>query len=521
MNLDAEVCYKAVLSRDRRFDGRFFTGVKTTGIYCRPICPVHPPKFQNVSFFACAAAAENAGFRPCRRCHPEVSPGTPAWLGSSAVVSRALRLISDGALDESNVEELALRLGIGSRHLRRLFAEHLGASPAAIARARRVHFAVKLIEETDLPITEIAFSAGFTSIRQFNHAVRSTFKQSPTERRQKYGLKKKASMSDNAENSSGLAIRLPYRPPFDWATTLRFLQARATPGVEIVEAASYRRTIEIDGQVGTIELQKDEAEASLLMIVHLPRYDGLIQVVERARRIFDLGADPLPITEHLRRSPILCRSVENTPGLRVPGAWDGFELAVRAVLGQQVSVKGATTLAGRLAQRFGRSLQGHEAAGLTHLFPCPETLIEADLSTIGIPVARAKTVRALARHVHQGEIILDASQGLPSTISRLCAIPGIGHWTANYIAMRAFGETDAFPADDLWLRRALANGGGLPSTAQMTKEAEAWRPWRSYAAMHLWESFAAIEADTIEGGKQNAKNYSAGASRSVSSASWR
>jgi AraC family transcriptional regulator of adaptative response / DNA-3-methyladenine glycosylase II len=301
---------------------------------------------------------------------------------------------------------------------------------------------------------------------------------------------------------------------------LRFLQSRAIPGVEVVEESSYRRSIEVDGQAGTIELQKDEAEASLLMIVRLPRYDGLIQVVERARRIFDLGADPLQITEHLRRCPILCRSVETVPGLRVPGAWDGFELAVRAVLGQQVSVKGATTLAGRLARRFGHPLEGYETVGLTHLFPRPEALIEADLSTIGITAARAKTIRALAQQVYQGEIVLDASQGLPSTISRLCAIPGIGHWTANYIAMRAFGETDAFPAEDLWLRRALANDNGLPSTAQMTNEAEAWRPWRAYAAMHLWASFAATETHTGEGDRQNAASYSARTSRSVSSASW-
>lgn len=517
MELDATVCYQAVLSRDRRFDGRFFTGVKTTGIYCRPICPVHPPKFENVKFFACAAAAEAAGFRPCRRCHPEAAPGTPAWMGSSALVSRALRLISEGALDEGNVEELALRLGIGSRQLRRLFAEHLGASPVAVARARRVHFAVKLIEETSLPITEIAFSAGFSSIRQFNHAVRATFKESPTERRQKYGLKNKSGAPNHTEQGIGLTIRLPYRPPFDWAAALRFLHSRAIPGVEIVEADSYRRTIEIDGQIGTIELQRDDAEASLLMTVRLPRCDCLIQVVERARRIFDLGADPLLITERLRRSPVLRRSIETSPGLRVPGAWDGFELAVRAVLGQQVSVKGATTLAGRLANRFGHPIDRQPTTGLTHLFPRPEALVEADLSVIGLPTARAETIRALARLVYQGELALDTSQELSDIISRLCAIPGIGQWTANYIAMRAFGETDAFPADDLWLRRAMANGNGLLSTSQMIDTAEAWRPWRAYAAMHLWASLAATETQPREGEK-NATKYAARAGRNVSPA---
>ncbi len=488
MKLDPEICYKAILSRDRRFDGRFFTGVITTGIYCRPICPVHPPKFENMRFFACAAAAEAAGFRPCRRCHPETAPGTPAWFGSSAVVSRALRLISDGALDESNIEALAYRLGISERQLRRLFAEHLGASPGAIARARRVHFAVKLIEETMLPITEIAFSAGFSSIRQFNHSVRTTFGQSPTERRRRYGLKSKKGGSLQMQNGSGLVVRLPYRPPLDWAATLRFLKARAIQGIELVQGESYQRTIEIGDLAGTIELNRGQVEGSLTMRVQLPSYDLLLLVIERARRLFDLGADPLQITEHLRRNPILRRHVEDAPGLRVPGSWDGFELAVRAVLGQQISMKGAATLAGRLTKAFGRPLEGYSLAGLTHLFPRPEVLAEAELSQFGIPKARAKTICTLARRIHRGELVLDASQGLPDVIASLCAIPGIGPWTANYIAMRALGETDAFPADDLWLRRALSNGNGLLSAAQLVDAAEAWRPWRAYAAMHLWTS---------------------------------
>src|SRR5262245_47525213 len=496
MKLDPEICYKAVLSRDRRFDGRFFTGVMTTGIYCRPICPVHPPKFENVRFFACAAAAEAAGFRPCRRCHPETAPGTPAWLGSSAVVSRALRLISEGALDEGGIDAMAVRLGMGARQLRRLFAEHLGASPAAIARARRVHFAVKLIEETTLPITEIAFSSGFSSIRQFNHAVRATFGQSPTERRLQYGLKANGSAPLHLHNGAGLTVRLPYRPPLDWAATLRFLQARAIPGVEVVGAECYQRTIEIGGLAGTIELRAGYNVGCLTMSVQLPSYDGLLMVIERAKRLFDLSADPLLISEHLRRSPILRRRVEDSPGLRVPGAWDDFDLAVRAVLGQQISVKGAATLAGRLTKTFGRPLEGHGIAGLTHLFPRPQALVDTELSQIGIPKARAMTIGTLARQIHRGELVLDASQSLDDVVENLCAIPGIGPWTANYLAMRALGETDAFPADDLWLRRALSNGNGLLSTAQMTETAEAWRPWRAYAAMHLWASLINDENST-------------------------
>jgi len=490
MRLDPEICYKAGLSRDRRFDGCFFTGVITTGVYCRPICPVHPPKFENVRYFACAAAAEAAGFRPCRRCHPEAAPGTPAWLGSSAVVSRALRLISEGALDESGIESLAVRLGIGARQLRRLFAEHLGASPGAIARARRVHFAVKLIEETTLPITEIAFLAGFSSVRQFNHSVRATFGQSPTERRRLYGLKEKNSGPRHPQNGTGLIVRLPYRPPLDWAAALRFLRTRAIPGVEVVETDCYQRTIEIGDLAGTIELRSDEAEGSLIMSVQLPSYDGLLQVTERARRLFDLSADPLQITESLRQCPVLRQRVEDSPGLRVPGAWVGFELAVSVVLGQQIAVKGATMLAGRLTKTFGRPLEIDSPAGLTHLFPRPEALADAELPQIGIPKARATTIRMLARQIQQGELTLDASQGLPGMVARLCAIPGIGPLTANCIAMRACGETDAFPADDLGLRRALSNGSGLLSAAQLTAEAEAWRPWRAYAAMHLWTGLA-------------------------------
>ncbi len=520
MELDPTICYQAILSRDRRFDGRFFTGVLTTGIYCRPICPVHPPKFENMRFFACAAAAEAAGFRPCRRCHPEAAPGTPAWAGTSAVVSRGLHLISEGALDDGNVEDLAIKLGIGSRQLRRLFAEHLGASPAAIARARRVHFAVKLIEETELPITEVVFLAGFNSIRQFNHAVRTSFLQSPSELRRRYGLNGKASRKLERSDDPGLIVRLPYRPPFDWTAIISFLRPRAIPGVEFVEADCYRRTIEIGGMPGTIELWPCEAEAQLVMRVQLPSYDPLMQVVGRARRIFDLGADPLQITEQLRGSIWLMKAVEARPGLRVPGAWDGFELAVRAILGQQVTVKGATTLAGRLVKTFGRPLDGVAGSVPAHLFPRPEDLAEADLGSIGLPKARAMTIRALASLVQKKELMLDAPQGLDEAVSQLCAVPGIGRWTANYIAMRAFGETDAFPAEDLGLRRALANGKGLLSARELSKIADEWRPWRAYAAMYLWASLAG-HAFENQGSETNATNHSTRASRSVPSASCR
>jgi AraC family transcriptional regulator of adaptative response / DNA-3-methyladenine glycosylase II len=479
MELDPARCYRAALARDRRFDGRFFAGVVTTGVYCRPVCPVAPARPENVRWFPCAAAAEAAGFRPCRRCRPETSPGTPAWIGSSAVVSRALRLISDGALDAGPLEGLASRLGLGVRQLRRLFARHLGASPARIARARRVHFARRLLDETELSITQLAFSAGFRSIREFNHLVRATFGRSPTELRR--GRHRRGPLADGG----GLVVRLPYRPPLDWAAMLRFVEARAIPGVEMVEDGRYRRTIEIDGAAGSIDVRKATDDGHLLMRVELPGPAGLIGIVERVRRIFDLDADPVQITEQLRLSPPLRAAIDARPGLRVPGAWDGFELAVRAVLGQQVTVRAATTLAGRLVRAFGREVEGC-GAGLSHVFPRPGTLAEADLSSIGLPRARAATVRALAAGVATGALALDASQGLEETVARLCTVPGIGPWTAHYIAMRAFGEPDAFPSGDLGLRRALARGSDLPSISRLNRLAETWRPWRAYAAMYLW-----------------------------------
>ena len=489
MERDGEQYYQAFLSHDPRFDGRVFAGVVTTGIYCRPICPAPTPKAANVRFFACAAAAEAAGFRPCRRCRPESAPGTPAWLGSSAVVSRALRLIAQNGFGDGNVDQLAARLGIGARQLRRLFAKHLGASPAKIARARRVHFARTLIDQTHLSMTEVAFSAGFASVRQFNHAVRQSFRQAPTE------LRRRAAPS----SAGGLEVRLAYRPPLDWMAMLRFLAPRAIPGVEMVAGAAYRRTIAVDGAAGFIEVWADldahggaprRGAPHLCMRVHLERYEHLITVVARIRRLFDLDADPWQIAEHLQRSPQLRAYVRATPGSRVPGAWDAFELAVRAILGQQVTVQGATTLARRLVHAFGTPMAAL-APGLTHLFPPPERLAAADLTAIGIPRARAESIRTLAAAVCTGKLALDAARGLEDAVSRLTAIPGIGPWTAHYIAMRAFGEPDAFPAADLGLRRALGNGGPL-SAIQLQGLAERWRPWRAYAAMHLWAAAGAL-----------------------------
>jgi AraC family transcriptional regulator, regulatory protein of adaptative response / DNA-3-methyladenine glycosylase II len=482
MELDRSACYRALVARDARFDGRFFVGVRTTGVYCRPICPARTPKRQNVGFFVCAAAAEAAGFRPCRRCRPEAAPGTPAWNGTGAVVSRALRLIADGALDDARAAALGSRLGIGERQLRRLFEKHLGASPAAIARARRVHFAKMLLDDTSLPMTTVALSAGFQSIRQFNHSIRQSFGRTPTE------LRRMRRATGNGE----IAVRLAYRPPLDWSSLLDFLRLRAIPGVEAVNGSVYRRTIECGGDGAVVSVAPLAGQNRVELRLDTPPLANLARVVDRVRRVFDLDADPGRIDALLSRDPVLRSLVHTRPGLRVPGAWDPFELVVRAILGQQVSVAAARTMAGRLVARFGEPLRTPRE-GLTHLFPTPAKLAEADaadVARIGLTSARAQTIRALSRAVASGELRLDATLAREETLANLTALPGIGEWTAQYVAMRAFGEPDAFPAGDLGLRRAVANGDGLPSARALAGIAEAWRPWRAYAAVRLWTGAA-------------------------------
>jgi AraC family transcriptional regulator of adaptative response / DNA-3-methyladenine glycosylase II len=479
MELDHQRCYRAVLSRDGRFDGRFFTAVTTTGIYCRPICPARPPKFDNVRFYACAAAAQDAGFRPCRRCRPETSPGTPAWLGTSATVSRALRLIASGALDSGDVDELASRLGVGSRHLRRLFDEHLGASPIAIAQTRRTHFASRLIEETDLPMTEISLASGFSSLRRFNTSIRETFARSPSEIRGRRGAR-------GPRGEGGLLLRLPYRPPYDWEAILGFLGARAIPGVEEVEDGIYRRSIATGRVVNVIEVRRTPGKPQLTLRLILPDTRRLARIVEGVRRTFDLGADPFAIAAHLRRDPRLAASVREHPGLRVPGAWDPFELAVRAILGQQVTVKGARTLATRLVERFGRPLPGAVSPGITHLFPSAADLADARVERIGMPAARAEAIRSLAQAVRAGRVSLETGGDDGAAVGALTRLPGVGDWTAAYVAMRAMGEPDVFPSGDIVLRRTLSDGARALSTAEAETIAERWRPWRSYAVLHIW-----------------------------------
>ena len=483
MELDRTACYRALRARDARFDGRFFTAVRSTGVYCRPICPARLPKLENCRFLPSAAAAQELGYRPCLRCRPEASPGTPAWLGTSATVSRALRLIAEGALDAGSVDQLATRLGVGERHLRRLFVRHLGASPASVANTRRVLFAVKLIGETRLPFAEIAFASGFTSVRRFNGAIRATCARTPRELRRGGAARSGATPAD-------LVLRLPFRPPLEWRALLRYLALRATPGVEVVAGNAYRRSVVVDGARGWLDVCPAEGENHLLAQIHVPGQVALIGVAERLRRIFDLGADPAEIDAQLGSDPVLRSSVRRHPGLRVPGCWDGFELCVRAILGQQVTVSGATTLAGRLVSSFGEKLESDAGAPaeLGFCFPTPEALADVDLSGIGLPQARADTISGLARAVADGELSFDASRGLEAAVARMSELPGIGDWTAQYVSLRALREPDAFPAGDLGLRRAATHEGVMPSARQLAERAEGWRPWRGYAAMHLWNS---------------------------------
>jgi AraC family transcriptional regulator of adaptative response / DNA-3-methyladenine glycosylase II len=479
--LDAAICSRARRTRDPRFDGKFFIGVLTTGIYCRPICPARTAKEENVRYFPTAAAAAEAGLRPCLRCRPECSPGTPAWLGTSTTVSRALRLISESALEDGGIESLAERLGIGGRHLRRLFLQHLGASPVAVAQTRRLHFAKKLIDESRLPMGEVALAAGFGSIRRFNTAFRKTYNRTPTQLR-KLGRP----LTDLSNDEYRFLLR--FRPPLDWAGLMLFLGRRATPGVELVEGPRYARVFRCDdahadpksGDVGWLEASLDESGSAIVLRIRYPQPRSLFLIVERVRRIFDLGADPNEIARHLRSDPWLAARMGRPLGTRVPGAWDGFELAVRAILGQQVTVRGATTLAGRLVREFGTSVKGY--SGFTHLFPTPKQLANTSLERIGLPSARAQTIRSVARAVLHGRISFsNTDAGEFMTQFRL--LPGIGDWTAQYVAMRALNEPDAFPASDL----GLLHASEFKNSRELTAKAEAWRPWRAYAAMYLWQ----------------------------------
>jgi len=484
----SEIYERARLARDARFDGQFFVGVSTTGIYCRPVCPAVPPKPENVTFYPSAAAAGEAGFRPCLRCRPECAPGTPAWNGTSTTVHRGLRLIASGALDRGSIEDLAERLGVTSRHLRRLFTKHLGASPLSVAHTQRLHFAKRLIDQTDMPMSHVAEAAGYGSVRRFNDAFKNTYGRSPRDLRRRSEL--------TFDRDSALTVRLPYRKPFDWQSIINFLAVRATPGVEQVVANTYLRTITIDEQPGVIECRHDERDESVSLTLHGIATMEMFQVVQRVREMLDLDAPVADIADVLGTDENLARRLENNPGIRVPGAWDGFELTVRAILGQQVSVKAATTLAGRIAKRYGEVVELPKSLGsrtdglsLDRVFPTPAKLARARLNNLGLVTSRANTIRRVAAAVARGTINFDNTQDPGDFCEALTSIRGIGEWTAQYAAMRALKYPDAFPASDLGLLRAAGEGGKV-SPAVLTSRAESWRPWRAYAALLLWSSLA-------------------------------
>lgn len=476
LHLDFAACDRARLARDARFDGRFFIGVSTTGIYCRPICPAPTSKTTNVRYFPSAAAAAEAGFRPCLRCRPEAAPGTPAWLGTSATVRRALRLIQEGALDRDSVDALAMRLGIGARHLHRLFVQHLGASPLAVAQTRRLHFAKRLIDDTRLPMTDIALASGFGSLRRFNDAFRQTYGRAPRDLRRE---RRSQAAADDA-----LRLKFAYRPPYDWNAMHDFLAKRAVPGVEYCSAQAYARTVSVGGKSGWFEVRPVAGADALELAVHGLGPECLFTVVSRVRQMFDLSADPADVRGVLKRDPRLAPLLKRRPGLRVTGAWDPFEIAVRAVLGQQVSVAAARTLAARIVAAHGEPLT-QAAAGLSHLFPTAVAIAKADLSKIGVTRARAAALNALGDAVHSGRVAFDSPpEELRAALTKL---PGIGNWTAEYIAMRGLADPDAFPAEDLVLRRIDGRAKPL-SVKELLHQAEAWRPWRAYAVLHLWRA---------------------------------
>jgi AraC family transcriptional regulator of adaptative response / DNA-3-methyladenine glycosylase II len=472
----ADVCYRALRSRDARFDGRFFTGVASTGVYCRPVCPARTPLLRNCRFFPSAAAAAQAGFRPCRRCRPEAAPGSPAWQGTSAAVTRALRLLGEGALDRGGVDELAAKVGAGSRHLRRLFEEHLGASPLAVAQTRRVHFAKKLLDETALPITEIAHAAGFASLRRFNAAMKSAFAAEPRELRRRRAPR---------EMGASLTLRLAARPPFDGRALLAYLAQRELPGVEQVDVRFYRRSVAVGGERAVIAVALDPDACGVRLTLPAALVPEAARIAARVRRLFDLDADPAPIRAQLRRDPALAARLRRSPGLRVPGAWSGFELAVRAVLGQQVTVAGACTLAGRIAAAHGEKLEAADGR-IERVFPGAAALAAADLSGLGLTRARCDALAALARAVASGALDLEGGQAPDEVQRRLLALPGVGPWTAEYVALRALGEPDAFPASDLGLRRALGSAEQPLAQQALEQRAKDWQPWRGYAAVLLW-----------------------------------
>ena len=475
MTLDHDTCFRALAARDRRFDGCFFVAVRTTGIYCRPVCPARTPRRDRCVFFARAVEAEREGYRACFRCRPELAPGAGRVDAVPRLVAEATARVDAGYLNERSIEELADELGVTARHLRRTFQSELGASLVELAQSRRLALAKQLLHDTALPMADVAFAAGFSSLRRFNALFRTRFGRPPSSVRRDHG---------DCGGATPLVLRLEYRPPFDWEAQLEFLAARCTAGVEQVREGAYRRAVRLGSSQGWVSVTADPARPALRAEVAPSLGGALMPLVARLRALFDLDARPDVVAAWLGADRLLARSLRRRPGLRVPGAFDGFEAAVRVVVGQQVSVPAATTLAGRLAGALGEPI-ATPFDGVSRLSPTAEAVVAAGedgLAKLGMPGARARTLLALARATAEGELRIHRGADLETTRAALLAVPGVGPWTAEVIAMRALGAPDAFPGGDLGVLRAL----GLRSAREAEAHAERWRPWRAYAVMHLW-----------------------------------
>ena len=470
-------------ARDPRFDGRFYIGVRTTGVYCRPVCRVKMPRAENVTFFDSAAAASEAGYRPCLRCRPESAPGTPAWRGPSTTVTRALRLINNGALDDGSVVALCERLGVTALHLDRSFTNHLGASPKTVAQTRRLQFAKKLIDETSLGMTDIAVSSGYESIRRFNKHFVQTYSRSPDSLRK-----------TRPAAAKGIELKISFREPYDFRSLLEFYRVRAVPGVENVTVdnalsdnglldnapKSYERSFVLDGKSGHLSVSK--LDDQLVCVVQGGSTRSLMQIMSKVRSMFDVDAVPDEINSVLCEDRIMRKLVRKRPGLRLPGAFDEFEIAVRAIVGQQVSVKGATTVMGRIADQYGVQTE------YGRVFPSAETLADLDPATLPMPLKRATAIKLLAVAVADGELEFDADEQV--LYDQMIAIPGIGPWTAQYVCLRALSNPDSFLHGDLVIRKVAEKILGVSSEKELINTAQAWRPWRGYAGMHLWRASA-------------------------------
>ena len=476
MLLDDDHCYRAIQSRDARFDGWFVTAVRTTHIYCRPSCPAITPKRQNVEFFRAAATAQAHGYRACKRCRPDASPGSPEWNSRADVVGRAMRLIADGLVDREGVGGLANRLGYSERQVNRLLVAEVGSGPLALARAQRAQTARILIETTTLPITEVAFAAGFQSVRQFNDTVREVYAASPSDMR--------AARSPSPA-AGPLTVRLACREPFDGDALLGFLALRAVPGVESVDGTTYRRSLRLARGLGVVSVTLSAATVSCALT--LDDVADAQAAVQRTRRLLDLDCDPASIRDHLAVDPLLAPLIEKRPGLRAPGHPDSTELLVRAVLGQQVSVAGARTLASRLVAAHGEPLT-EPVGGVTHAFPSAATIAGLSPEDFAMPRARGAALIDACAQVADGSLVLDAGSDRAGAVVALQALQGIGPWTAGYVAMRALGDPDVCLPTDRGVRPALAALGADSSPRGAAALAEAWRPWRSYALHHLWAS---------------------------------